>query len=429
MNDIFFITSLFFLLIILFALSAFFSGSETALMSLDRYKLRHAAKKNKKAKVVLKLLQQPDRLIGVILLGNNLVNILITQLASYLGYYLGENVGVAIATGLLTLLLLIFAEVTPKTLAIVKSETIAYPAARVFTPLLKIASPIVWLVNYVANTFIRAIGIDPQDIEEQALGKEELRTIVTESGKVIPSKHQEMLLSVLDLESFTVEDIMIPRQDISSINLADDWAKIERQISRSSFSRLLIYQDNFDHVEGFIHLRKLVSSIKGCKLSRKQFKQATQKTMFTLESTPLTQQLLNFQNEKHRIALVVDEYGDIQGLVTLEDILEEIVGQFATNPASLAKQIQVRDDKSIVVDAGIHIRELNRITASKLPITGPKTMNGLIIEHLEAIPMPGLCVVINHYPIEIREVDNNTIKSLIIHPRPSHYDDDETDTI
>jgi Mg2+/Co2+ transporter CorB len=428
MNDIFFISSLIVLLIILFALSAFFSGSETALMSLDRYKLRHAAKKNKNAKLALKLLKKPDRLIGVILLGNNLVNILITQIASYLGYYLGENIGVAIATGLLTLMLLIFAELMPKTLAVVKSETIAYPAARAFTPLLKMTSPIVWLVNYVANTIIKTMGIDPHSTGEQALDKEELRTIVTESGKIIPSKHQEMLLSVLDLESSTVEDIMIPRQDISSINLADDWNKIERKIARSAFGRLLVYQDNHDHIKGFIHLRKLIPSMKGGKLSRKQFQQATRETIFTLKSTPLTQQLLNFQNECHRIALVVDEYGDVQGLVTLEDILEEIVGQFATNPASITNEVHIRDDKSVWVDGGIHIRELNRITDLKLPLKGPKTMNGLIIEHLETMPMAGLCVLINHYPIEIREVDNNTIQSLIIRPRPSHYDE-ETDAI
>lgn len=428
MGDIVFIFSLFFLLIILFALSAFFSGSETALMSLDRYKLRHAAKKNRNAKITLKLLQQPDRLIGVILLGNNLVNILITQLASYIGYYLGGNIGIAIATGLLTLMLLIFAELTPKTLAVVKSETIAYPAALVFTPLLKITAPIVWLVNYVANALIRKLGIDPCDIETQTLDKEELRTIVTESGKMIPSKHQEMLLSVLDLELSTVEDIMIPRQDISSINLADDWSKIEKQIAHSSFSRLLVYQDNLDHIEGFINLRKLIPAIKSGKLNRKQFKKATRKSIFTLKTTPLTQQLLNFQNEYRHIALVVDEYGDIQGLVTLEDILEEIVGQFSKNPASITNEIHIRDDNSIEVDGSINIRELNRIAHLKLPTKDPKTMNGLIIEHLESIPKAGLCVIINHYPIEICEVDNNTIQSLIIHPRPSHYDE-ETDTI
>jgi Mg2+/Co2+ transporter CorB len=237
-----------------------------------------------------------------------------------------------------------------------------------------------------------------------------------------------MLLSILDLESSTVEDIMIPRQDISSINLADDWNKIERKIARSAFGRLLVYQDNHDHIKGFIHLRKLIPSMKGGKLSRKQFQQATRETIFTLKSTPLTQQLLNFQNECHRIALVVDEYGDVQGLVTLEDILEEIVGQFATNPASITNEVHIRDDKSVWVDGGIHIRELNRITDLKLPLKGPKTMNGLIIEHLETMPMAGLCVLINHYPIEIREVDNNTIQSLIIRPRPSHYDE-ETDAI
>jgi len=417
MNDTIFISLLFFLLVILFAMSAFFSGSETALMSLDRYKLRHMAKRNKNAALALKLLKEPDRLIGVILLGNNLVNIFITQLATYIGYRLAENIGVAIATGLLTLLLLIFAELTPKTLAVVKSESIAYPAARIYVPLLKIASPIVWLVNYIANALIRKMGIDPQLINDHTLGKDELRTIVTESGQMIPANHQEMLLSVLDLESTTVEDIMIPRQDISAIDLSNDWKDIEKQIIQSPFTRLLVYRDNLDQILGFIHLRKLLSYFKEGKFNRDCLEKSMREAIFTLESTALSQQLLNFQNEQHRVALVVDEYGDIQGLITLEDILEEIVGQFSTNPASITNKLLIKDDGTIWVDGGIHIRELNRIAKIKLPIDGAKTINGLIIEHLESMPIANLSVLINNYPIEIREVNNNTIESLIIHPQ------------
>lgn len=404
-------------LIVLFALSAFFSGSETALMSLDRYKLRHMARRNKHAKLAQNLLSQPDRLIGLILLGNNLVNVLITQIATYLGYLIGGNGGVAIATGTLTLLLLIFAELAPKTLAAVKSEKIAYPAARIYTPMLKIASPIVWLANQVANALLRRLGVDPEKIELHSLGHDEIRTIVRESESLVPNNHQEMLLSVLDLESTTVEDIMIPRMDISGIDLNDNWDKIEKQLTISSFTRLLVYRDTLENTLGFIHIRKLLPYIRENKLDMKSLEKTIRPTYYTLETTSLTQQLINFRSDKLRIALVVDEYGEIQGLVTLEDILEEIVGQFATDPASITNEILYKDDGTIWVDGSMPIREVNRAAKLELPTKGAKTLNGLIIEHLESLPVSGLSMLINDYPLEIRKVHNNAVRSLIIYPR------------
>ena len=412
------------LLIVLFALSAFFSGSETALMSLDRYKLRHMARKNKGAKLAQKLLEKPDRLIGLILMGNNLVNILITQIATYLGYLIGGNPGVALATGILTLMLLIFAELAPKTLAAVTPEKLAFPAARIFTPLLKIAFPLVALTNFLANSILRLLGVDPKDIDFHGIGNEELRTIVSESGKKIPQNHQEMLLSVLDLESTTVEDIMIPRYDISGIDLNEPWDDIEDQIIRSPFTRLLVFRENLDHIIGFIHLRKLLRLFKENSLNRRQLEQAIRPTYFTPESTSLTQQLLNFQEEKRRIALVVDEYGEIQGLVTLEDILEEIVGQFSTTPANLIHDIQIKSNGDIWAPGAMHIRELNRHLDPGLPAKDAKTLNGLIVEHLESIPVTGLCLLINDYPVEIRKVKNNAVKTLIIHPRIEQHGED-----
>ncbi len=426
MNDITLTLVLLVVLLLLFALSAFFSGSETALMSLDRYKLRHMARRNKNARLALKLLQQPDRLIGLILLGNNLVNIIITQLASFLGYHLGGSAGVAIATGVLALLLLIFAELAPKTLAAVKSETLAYPAARIYAPLLKVVSPVVWLANQVANSLIRRLGVDPEKLEGQSLNQEELKTLLSESNSLIPANHQEMLLSVLELESTTVEDIMVPRMDISAIDLNDSWDKIEKQLTRSPFTRLLVYRDTLEHTLGFLHLRKLIPYLRENKLNLKQLEKNVRPAYYTLETTPLTQQLINFRSEKQRIALVVDEYGDIQGLITLEDILEEIVGQFATDPISITNEIVYKDDGTLWVDGGMTIREVNRLANLKLPTQQAKTLNGLIIEYLETIPVAGLSILINGYPLEIRKVHNNAVKTLIIYPRLESKE--ETDT-
>ncbi|MEE9350974.1 MAG: HlyC/CorC family transporter [Thiotrichaceae bacterium] len=412
------IVVLFLVLLLLFILSAFFSGSETALMSLDRYKLRHMARRNKNANLALKLLEQPDRLIGVILLGNNLVNILITQLATYLGYILGSNAGVAIATGVLALMLLIFAELTPKTLAAVKSEKIAYPAARIYTPLLKVVAPVVWLANFIANSLLRKFGVDPEDIEQHSLNREEFRSLVRESDSLIPNNHQEMLLSILDLESTTVEDIMIPRMDISGVDLTNDWEEVEKQLANSPFSRLLVYKDSPEETLGFLHLRKLIPYLRENKLDQQHLEQTLRPAYYTLETTVLAQQLINFRAEKQRIALVVDEYGDIQGLVTLTDILEEIVGQFATDPASITNEIIYKKDGTLWVDGGMNIREINRLAKLELPTNKEaKTLNGLVIEHMETMPVEGLSMLIDRYPLEVHKVENNTVKTLIIHPR------------
>ena len=415
---------LIFILLILFLLSAFFSGTETALMALNRYKLKHLAKKNKGARLAMQLLQKPDRLIGVILLGNNLVNILITQLATLLGFRLGGNAGVAIATGVLTLLLLVFAEITPKTIAALKAEKIAFPAAYVYIVLLKLAYPLVWLINLFSNTIVRLAGVDPKTNALQQLNHEELKSVVNEAGGLIPESHQDMLLRVLDMESITVDDIMIPRTEISGIDLDDDWNDIEEQILRSNFTRLLVFRGGINNILGFIHLRTLLPLFREEKIEKEQLQNALVPAYFTLEGTPLTQQLINFQEAKRRMALVVDEYGDVQGLVTLEDILEEIVGEFSTSPANFDYVAKVNDDSSIWIDGAMHIRDLNRQLNMNLPTDGPKTINGLITEHLGSIPTPGTTTLIDNYPMEVRKTLNNAIKTLIIHPRINHPKDD-----
>jgi Mg2+/Co2+ transporter CorB len=409
---------LFAILIVFFMLSAFFSGSETALMALNKYKLKHLAKKNIGARKALQLLQQPDRLIGLILLGNNLVNIVIIQIATLIGFQLGGNAGIAIATAILTLALLIFAEVTPKTIAALRAEKIAFPAAILFIPLLKIAFPIVWLINIVSNFFVRLFGADPDgNALETALNREELKTIVKDSNSSFPHNHKNMLISMLDLEASTVEDIMIPRPDIIGIDLDDDWNIIEEQILHSHFTRLIIYRNRLDQVEGIIHLRRLLHLIHEDKLSRETLLNAMVPAYFTPNATPLTTQLLNFQNEKKRIALVVDEYGEILGMVTLEDLLEEIVREFAGSLDPL--EIKEMDKDTYWLDGSMHIRDVNRHLDIELPTEGPKTLNGLILEQLETLPSIGTTTLINNYPVEIRKIQNNAVKKLIIYPQIS----------
>lgn len=407
---------LFLLLIILFLMSAFFSGTETALMALNRYKLNHLAKNNKGARLAMSLLQQPDRLIGVILIGNNLVNILITQLATYIGFRVGGSAGVAIATGLLTLAILVFAEVTPKTIAAIKSEQIALPASYVYTFLLKFAYPLVWVINIISNTIVRLAGVDPRQNELESLSHEELKSVVSEAGDMIPDSHQDMLLRVLDMESISVEDVMIPRTEISGIDLEDDWNDIEEQILRSNFTRLLIYKGTINNIQGFLHLRRLIPLFHDDRMDRENFENSIVPANFTLEGITLTQQLLNFQKTKSRMSLVVDEYGDIIGLVTLEDILEEIVGRFSTSPANFDYEAKANPDGSFWIDGAMHIRDLNRQLNLSLPTDNAVTINGLITEYLGQIPMPGVTVLIDGYPMEIRKTQNNAIKTLIIYP-------------
>ena len=406
---------LFFVLFILFLLSAFFSGSETALMALNRYKLKHLSKSIKGARLALELLKKPDRLIGLILLGNNLVNILITQFATLIGFKMGGNIGVAIATGALTFMLLIFAEVTPKTIAALKSEAVAFPAAYVYTPLLKIAYPLVWLINLLANSIVKLFGVDPKDASLESLSHEDLKAVVTEAGDLIPDNHQDMLVNVLDMQSTTVEDIMIARPDVTGIDIDEDWNDIEEEILHANFTRLLIYQGQLDNVLGFVNIRSLLPLLHDDRLTREGLMETIKPAYYTPAGTVLTQQLINFQSEKRRVAIVVDEYGDIQGMVTLEDILEEIVGVFS--PSAFDNELIPQEDGTIWVDGGMHIRELNRQLNIELPTEGAKTINGLVTEHLGSIPGPGVTILVNNYPLEIRQTRNNAVKTLILYPR------------
>jgi len=416
---------LFFILIILFLCSAFFSGTETALMALNRYKLKHLAKNNRGAQLAMQLLDKPDRLIGLILIGNNIVNILITQLATYIGFRMGGSAGVAIATGALTLCLLVFAEITPKTIAALKSEQIALPASYVYVGLLKFAYPLVWLINLFANTVVRMFGVDPKSNEIESLSNEELKTVVSESQGLIPANHSEMLMRVLDMESITVDDIMIPRTEITGIDLDDDWNDIEEHILRSNFTRLLVFRGGINNIQGFLHLRRLLPLLHDDNLDREHFEKIMEPAHFTPEGVPVSQQLINFQNERRRVSLVVDEYGDVLGLITLEDILEEIVGQFSTSPANFDYEVKTNDDGSMWVDGAMSVRDINRQLGMELSTDGAKTINGFVTEYLGQIPSPGISVLIDNYPMEIRKTHNNAIKTLIIYPRLKNKDNND----
>lgn len=409
------------ILLVLFILSAFFSGSETALMALNRYKLRHQADKgNLRAKLAQKLLANPDRLITVILIGNNLVIILITEIATMLGYRLAGNAGIAIATGVLTLLLLIFGEILPKTIGATHPQPVSFFAAPIFNVLLKILWPVVWLLNALVKLFLiplRAQASVHGEHNRIALSHDELRTVVSSAGSHIPQNHLDMLLRVMDLESTTVGDIMIPRNQLVGLNLDEDWNDLEEQIVNSNFTRLLIYRETLDNVIGFVHLRKLLPLFRDGHLDRERFEAAIRPAYFIPETTSLTQQLLNFQEEYRRVALVVDEYGEILGLVALEDILEEIVGEFSTTPIAHTREIKQLEDGSYWLDGGATIREVNRQLGSNFASEEANTINGLILEYLESIPVPGMTVLIDDYPMEIRKTRNNAVKTLIIHPR------------
>lgn len=402
------------LLVVLLLLSAFFSGSETALMSLNRYRLRHKAREGHRgARIAEQLLSRPDRLLGLILLGNNLANFSAASLVAVIAFKIGGQPAVAIGTLFLTLAVLIFSETAPKTLAAMHPERLAFPAAMIYYPLLKIAYPIVWLINAASNGILLLFGVRDKGNDLQSLSREELRTVVHEASSRISSRYRQMLLSILDLEKVTVDDVMVPHNEIVGIDLDDDDDDIEDTIAASQYTRLPVYRDNIDEVIGILHLRRL-ANLSHRKISKDALQQMLTEPYFVPEGTPLSTQLVQFQRRGERIAMIVDEYGDIQGVVTLEDILEEIVGEFTTDPANDENEVVKDGPDTYIVNATANIRELNRSQDWELPTGGPKTLNGLIVELLETIPKPTTCLNISGYPIEIIETDDNRIRTVRI---------------
>ncbi len=404
-------------LVALLLLSAFFSGSETALMTLNRYRLRHlAAAGHPGARMAAQLLAKPDRLIGLILLGNNLVNIGAASITTLIALRLGGEGALAAATALLTLVVLIFSEVTPKTLAALHPERIAFPAAIVFVPLMWISYPLVRLVTIIAHAILRLFKVYPDDVGGDALSREELRTVVNEAGAMIPQKHKKMLLNILDLEQATVEDIMIPRNEIAGVDLDQPWDDVLDDLEKTAYTRMLVYHGNLDNIVGFLHARRVMQARLDGALTKEKIESLIREPYFIPEGTSLNRQLINFQRANRRVGLVVDEYGDVLGLVTIGDLLEEIVGQFTTDPSDEIADVQPQDDGSYLVDGSASVRDLVRNMHWDLPTDGPKTLNGLIIEQLESMPENGISLLIAGYPVEIIQAQGNAVKTARIRP-------------
>ncbi len=406
-------------LLLLILLSAFFSGSETALMTLNRYRLRHLAEAGSRpARLAERLLQRPDRLIGLILLGNNFVNILASSLATLLAIRLGGQGAIPVAAGLLTLVILIFSEVAPKTLAALHPERLAFPATWIFVPLLKLTYPLVALVNFFANGILRLLHLYPEGEEtRQKITKEELRTIVNEAGALIPRRHQKMLVAILDLENGRVEDIMIPRQEIDGIDLEEPWDELLKDLRDMPYTQALVYRRSIDKVVGFIHARRVMQALMEGGLTREKLESLIREPYYIPEGTPLHTQLLNFQKARRRVGLVVDEYGDVLGMVTMSDLLEQIVGEFTSDPSDRIADVIPQDDGSYLISGSANVRKLVKKFGWKLHTDGPRTFNGLILEQLESIPEPGTSLLIDGYPVEVLQIQDNAVKTARFEPR------------
>ena len=413
---------------LLIGLSAYFSGTETAMMALNRYRLRHLVRqRHRGARKANRLLRRPDRLLGVILVGNNLVNFTAATIATMIGLRLFGDTGVLAAPWLLTITFLIFAEVAPKTLAAARPEQWAFRSVFVLEPLQRLLRPAVIAVNWFSNALVRPFI---QDNPESAhhLSAEELRTVVYEGARSV-GERQNMMVRLLDLEQVSVNDIMVPRTEIVGIDIEDDMSEIMSIASTSQHTLLPIYKESINNVLGILHLRRLARFLQSDGFNKADLMQLTREPYYVPEATPLHTQLLNFQKEKQRIALVVDEYGELQGIVTLEDILEEIVGEFTSDFAANIPEISPQEDGSFLIDGMALLREINRALRWELPTEGPKTLNGLVLEYLETIPESNLCLQIDEYQIETLQIKDNVVKNMKIRrldlPKATDPDEDE----
>lgn len=408
--------SLLVLLIILFTLvlaSAFFSGAEIGMMSLNRYRLKHLVKKkNKQAIRVNQMLAHPDRVLSVVLIGNTLANIVASMSATLIGQRLYGDVGVLVATALLTLVVLIFSEMTPKTYAALYPQKVAFVCSLPLMLMQLIFSPLVYLISWTANLILRLLRVSIDQTNKDVLSGEELRSVVHEAGSLLPTEHKSMLISLLDLEQARVEDIMVPKADIVGIDLEQPWHELLEQLEMAQHTRLPLYRNTIDNLIGMIHLRSVLNLALEERLDMEALLSISEAPYYIPEATTLNVQILNFQKMKRRSCFVVDEYGDLQGLVTMEDILEEVVGEFTTDIAALSKDIIPQNDGAVIVDASITLRNLNRLLNWHLPLIGPRTLSGLIIEYLGYIPPGDCCLMIENYQMEILKVSENTIKSV-----------------
>ena len=407
---------LFIALLVLILVSAFFAGSETAMLSLNRFRLRHLAKQRHRGAIrSLALLSDPGRLIGVVLIGSTVINGLAATLATIIAIRIfgNDDFYIYAASLLVTFLLLVFAEMTPKTIAAMYPETIAFPSSLVLRWLLKAMHPLVWSLSAISAMFVRLLGFKPRDGSHHKLSQEELRSIIVdESGRQLPAQRQNILLNVLDLEKVTVNDIMIPRNEVVGINLDDDVDEIRNVLLNSQHTRLPAFHGDINNVVGILHMRNAMRWMQMDNAGIPELLALALEAYFIPESTPLPTQLVNFQKNRRRIAIVVDEYGVVLGIVTLEDILEEIVGNFTTNLSEDTPEIYPQDDGTYVLDGSTSVRDLNRALHWHLPTDGPKTINGLLMEELESIPDNQVGIRLNGYCAEILQTTDNQIKSV-----------------
>jgi Mg2+/Co2+ transporter CorB len=413
------ISALLIALAVLLFLAAFFSLSETSMMSLNRYRLRHLTREGHRgARLASSLLAKTDRLLGVILLGNNLVNAAAAALVTLIAVRLLGNsqFAVTVATLVVTFLILVFAEVTPKVIAATYPERIAFAAAYLLRPLLKLLYPAVWFVNLFVRALLWMMRLRPQAVERDQLSLPELRTLVLESGSFMPKKHQSILLNLFELEQITVDDVMTPRGQIEAIDLAAPQEEIWGQLTTSHHTMLPVYQGELNNVIGLLHARQVLHQVRAGELDAEGLKKILREPYFIPMGTPLFTQLQNFQENQRKIGLIVDEYGELQGLLTLEDILEEIVGEFTTHAPSRGGEFRPQDDGSWLVDGSSALRELNRKLGTHFPLDGPRTLNGLILEHFQDIPEAGTSLKIGGHPLEIVQTQDRVVKVVRIYP-------------
>jgi Mg2+/Co2+ transporter CorB len=403
-------------LIVLLILAAFFSLAETSMMALNRYRLKHLVKQGHRgARLAHALLAHTDRLLGVILLGNNLVNAAAATLVGLITIQLfGENkIALGLGTLAVTFLILVFAEITPKVIAAAHAERIAFAVSYVLTPMLKLLYPVVWFVNLFVSSLLTLLRFNPPaGGEPQRLSAEELRSLVLEAGHFIPKKHRSILVNLFDLERVTVEDVMTPRAQIEAVDLEAPLELIAEQLATSYHTRLLVYRSELGNIAGILHLRKVLALMREGGLDRDKLAELLTEPYFVPASTPLFAQMQYFQENRQRLALVVDEYGELQGLMTLEDIIEEIIGEFTTNAPSIATIRAWDKNDSALVEGTSPLRELNRKLGLALPLDGPKTLNGLIIEHFQDIPEAGVSLKIAGVPMEIVQTQDRVVRTV-----------------
>ncbi|SUO95459.1 HlyC/CorC family transporter [Suttonella ornithocola] len=399
-------------LVFCLACSAFFSASETAMMSLNRYKLKHLSDEgNLAAKRAESLLKNTERLLATILLGNNFVNILATSLGTIIGIRWFGDMGVLVATVVLTVLVLLFSEIAPKTFAALFPEKTALPASRVLSACLWLLSPLVWLLNKLVALIFKPFGLGANSSDRDVLTNEELKTIVLSSSpQSVSQERQDMLIGVLELEDVSVDEVMVPRNELEGVDLNDDWDELVEQITASRHGRLLAYRDNIDQVEGMLHLRDVITLYRDKRLNKEALIEVLRPCVFVPENTPLRQQLINFRQQKQRSGLVVDEYGDIQGLITLEDILTHIVGDIAEEGEEEAPEIVEKTPGIFDVNGGISLRVLNRELGLKLPLDGPNTLSGLIVEILGNFPKPGTEVSFDECIVRVKSFEGGVVE-------------------